>query len=253
MITRFKLTNLTKIFFGTTPKDADNAIARLAHVNKALEQIPSYNTVFPYSGSLTGTSKTLAPVNVVNTSYIVQLTKSATHALVVGKKLPFADLVDQGFVTNFGNIVIRIGYKTTDWDGGDLKIYLGNSLVATVPAANLLNNTGTINASREIQVRPENILQTATGTFDTTDGIVMTDAPTVLNLRLTAETTTWDGQISITVPVNIESNSCGVGRCDKDCRYPYATIYCSLIKKGCNDCASVPNGGSFTSSDVVNA
>jgi len=228
-----------------------NALANFADVNDAVNQaltksVPLFNTIYTYSGNKVGNIVPVPRVSsIVNNVYITNIGDSVTNNLSAGKKLNIIDIVSQGFAFSVQEFKLIIGYNVGDWDGGDLQLYLGDYLIATVPAADLLNTTGILDGAKTIVVKTNNIIETASGTYSNVTGIVMTDTPTIFNLRLTSATIGWNGQITIITSVNNESNSCGIDRCEGPCSST-VFIYCGTNATLCANCP----GSSFTGADT---
>lgn len=226
----------------------ENGFANFSDVNQAVEtNTTKYNTAYTYSGNITGNIVAVPRVSsIVNNVYVTNIGNSVTNNLSVGKKLNIVDMGSQGFSFSVQEFKLVIGYGLTNWDGGDLQLFLGDYLIATVPAATLLNTSGVVNYAKTITVKTNDILEIASGTYSVSTGILMTNAPSVFNLRLTGTTTTWNGQISVVMSVNNESNSCGIDRCEGPCSST-VFIYCpSLTATLCANCP----GSSFTGADT---
>ena len=225
----------------------ENGFANFSDVNEAVAtNTIKYNTAYTYSGNTIGNIVPVPRVSsIVNNVYVTNIGNSVINNLSVGKKLNIVNMGSQGFSFSVQEFKLVIGYGVTNWDGGDLQLFLGNRLIATVPSINLTNTSGVVNYAKTIVVKTNDIIETASGTYSAITGIEMTDAPSIFNLRLTSTTTTWNGQISVIMSVNNESNSCGIDRCEGPCS---STVFinCATNATLCSNCP----GSSFTGADT---
>lgn len=235
----------------------NRALATIKQVNEVITGlIPSFK-VGTYPNNLVA-SQTVLDQPILSSRQKFVFTSTIEHsafvALVPGFKLNIADIGKQSELFSIDRLEVTIGYAGPDWDGGDLQLFFGNSLVATVPAATLSNTSGVANYAKTLLIPVSNtIVELASGSYNNPmagPGVVFTNLNTIFNLRLSAPTTLFDGFIGVNVTASKEDGGCGTW-CDPICDYnnPADHIYCSIIAGNkCNWCPG--SGGSFTSTAV---
>ena len=232
-----KLTALTKRIFNFRTQTGDNALARLEDVNKVIENIPSNYFVGAQGDSISApATQTNIPSQPAVTSYLATFNEDVTNLLGIGTKVQIA-VVDSGRLHfYFRSITVTISNEQGAWDGGDLELYLGNSLIGKINSADLiLPQAGT---SAIISVALINNVRLASGTYDSVNGPVTTNTK-IVNVRSTLATSTFKGFIGIDI-VTLHETDCG-SWCEKECDYSkgQGQIYCSTIKDGCTFCPTL--------------
>ena len=232
-----KFTALTKTIFNFRRQIGDNGLAKIAQVNEVIANIPSNYLVSAQGNSIA------PPINQINvpaqpaiTTYLATFNEDVTSLLGIGTKVQIA-VVDSGRLHfYFRSITVTISNEQGAWDGGDLELYLGNSLIGKINSADLiLPQAGT---SAIISVALINNVRLASGTYDSVNGPVTTNTK-IVNVRSTLVTSTFKGFIGIDI-VTLHETDCG-SWCEKECDYSkgQGQIYCSTIKDGCTFCPTL--------------
>jgi hypothetical protein len=232
-----KLTALTKRIFNFKTQTGNNALARLEDVNKVIENIASNYLVGASGESISApTNQVNIPAQPAITTYLATFNESVTSLLGVNTKVQIA-VVDSGKLNfHFRRITVTISNEQGAWDGGDLELYLGNSLIGKINSADLiLPQAGT---SAIISVALNNNVRLASGTYDSVNGPVTTNTK-IVNVRLSAATSTFRGFVGIDI-ATWHDVDCGYW-CASECIYDAKASkkYCSSIKGGCTFCPTL--------------
>lgn len=230
----------------------NRAYATVEQLNQIITKlVPSYK-IGTYKNNITAKEASLnAPILSSREKFVYSsaFAPSAFTALVPGFKINFADIGNQSELFSIDRVEVVIGYEgANNWDGGDLEIWLGNTLIATVPAAKMTNTSGVTNYSKSLLVPVTGIIELATGAYANPmvgPGVVFTNPNTIFNVRLSAPTTLFNGFVGVNVTAAKENSDCGTW-CDPTCDFndPADHIYCSIIAGGkCSWCPG--SGGSF--------
>ena len=225
---------------------SQNALAKLADVNIIGAGLTANYKINTHSGKLSGNPEDSQPIPNVGGEFKVyraSINQLVTNALTAGKRLNVADTGVQGYLFSIGDIYITLGADVA-WDGGDMEIYLGDNKIATILAADLITGAG---AAKEFQVKTSAPVVTGSGTYSAATGFAIVDA-TLINIRLTAETTSFAGFIGITIPTGglIQEKSADCGSWCDSCSGTTKYVECSGSK-----CVWCPSAVAFNNTDVI--
>lgn len=224
----------------------DNAVARLKHLNDIIaNMIPSY-AVTPASGDIAKSEKNSRQVlnsPLVSTVYNVTLNKNVTNILDVDKKINIANLNVNDFGFNIESIRLTVGAGLKKYDGGDLEIYLGNTLVSKVKAEVLVAVKE--GESAEFISKLETAYKVGSGSFSLTEGANIT-YDSLLNVRLSSPTIDFDGILGFNIFTAARAADCGT-YCDTCAGGTKGSKGLKCVSGKCQIC----NSSSFTGSDVI--
>ena len=224
----------------------DNAVARMKQLNDIISNmIPSY-AVTPASGDIAKSEKNSRQVlnsPLVSTVYNVTLNKDVTKLLEAGKKINIASLNANDFGFNIESLRLTVGANLKKYDGGDLELYLGNTLIGKVKAEVLASVKE--GESAEFISKLETDYKVGTGTFSALEGATIT-YDTLLNVRLTSETTDFDGILGFNVFTASRAAGCGT-YCDTCAGGTKGSAGLKCVSGKCQIC----NTTKFTESDVI--
>jgi hypothetical protein len=236
----------------------NRAYATVAQLNEIITKLSPMYKVTTYPNNIV--AKDFSLNNPVLSSrekfvYNTVFKPSVFTALNPGFKLNIIDIENQSELTSVERLEVVIGYEgLNNWDGGDFQLWLGNSLVATIPSATMTNTSGTPNYSKSLLVPITNVIELATGTYTagvSGRGIQFNNPKTMFNIRLTSKTTSFIGAVGLNMIVAKQNNAgCGTW-CETTCNFndPASTVYCSIIAGNkCSYC-KIPNGA-WDSGDV---
>ncbi len=192
----------------------DNTVARMKQLNDIISNmIPSY-AVTPASGDIAKSEKNSRQVlnsPLVSTVYNVTLNKDVTKLLEAGKKINIANLNANDFGFTIESIRLVVGAGLSKYDGGDLEIYLGNTLVSKVKAEVLVAVKE--GESAEFISKLETAYKIGSGSYSLTEGANIS-YDSLLNVRLSSQTTDFDGILGFNIFTASRAADCGT-YCDK--------------------------------------
>lgn len=224
----------------------DNAVARMKQLNDIINNLaPSY-AVTPASGDIAKSIKNSRQVlnsPLVSTVYNVTLKNDVTSLLGAGKKINIASLNINDYGFSIDTIRLVVGAALKKYDGGDLELYLGNTLVGKVKAETLAAVKE--GESTEFITKLDQAYVIGTGTYSSTEGTTITYTP-ILNVRLTSATVDFDGAIGLTTFTSARAADCGT-YCDTCAGGTKGSKGLKCVSGKCQICGT----SSFTGSDVV--
>ena len=195
----------------------DNAVARMKHLNDIVNNLSAVYSVSPGDGDLVkndNNSKLLTNLPIATNMYLATLKSNVTNLLETGKKINIAQVNTSAYAFKIESVKVTIGVNTQKYDGGDISLYLGDSLVAEIESSLLTVVKESDTAEFLLPLSPK-VITLGTGKYTTGNSINVT-YNNLLNIRSNAKTVLFDGIIGITV---IESGiivkNCPSNLCDK--------------------------------------
>jgi hypothetical protein len=230
----------------------DNAVARMKQLNDIINNLaPSY-AVTPASGDISMSSKNSRQVlnsPTISTAYNIAL-QNDVLSLLEGPgegntKINIAQVPTNDFGFRIDTIRLTVGAGLASYDGGDLELYLGDTLIGKAAAALLtVVNPG---EAIEYAIIPDKLFAIGVGTFSSLTGTDITYDNT-LNVRLTSPTILFDGIIGINIFTNSRTTGCGT-YCDT---CTGGTKGSAGLKCNSSKCA-ICKTSAFDASDVISA
>lgn len=226
----------------------DNALPRFKHLNDIIANTMTSYAVSPVSGSLNknaSNSRQVLTAPLVSTIYNVAIDRNVTKLLEVGKKINIADLNVNDFGFTIDNVRLTLGVGADKYDGGDLELYLGDTLIGKVKEGTLTAIKEGDSAEFISKLNDSYSYKVGSGSFSMVNGADIT-YNSLLNVRLSKPTDVFEGYIAITVFTTARAVDCGT-YCDTCAGGTKGSKGLKCVSGKCQICST----SSFGASDVV--